>query len=114
MSNLAIKLLPEPVYSLGFASISGTYASVGSGLLNPSRLLIFQNLTNANIMLSWDGVHDHMPLSANAAIIMDVMTNKSNQSGALSVQAGQKFYIKEIGTPTSGTFYITSFYGANG
>src|SRR5580693_3069605 len=110
MSALSIKLLPEPVRSLAFGSISGAYMGVGTPLSNPSRLIIFQNFTDSALMVSFDGITDHLPVAANGFVLLDVTANKSATQG-FYIAEGTRFYVKEIGVPSLGTFYISSFYG---
>tara|TARA_R110000868_G_scaffold121883_3_gene323333 strand:- start:2007 stop:2330 length:324 start_codon:yes stop_codon:yes gene_type:complete len=101
-------LKPEALRSLAFGSISGTYALVGS-ITNPSQLYIIQNLTNATITFSQDGVTDHFILPSMGFITLDIGTNKGTFQ-TLSVQAGTALYAK--GSPGSGSVYITTFYMA--
>jgi hypothetical protein len=110
MGVLSIKLLPEAVRSLAFGSISGTYAGVGTPLSNPSRIILIQNLTDALVMISFDGITDHLPVAADGFVLLDVTANKTVSQG-FYIAEGTRFYVKEIGTPTTGSVYISSFYG---
>jgi hypothetical protein len=111
MGALAIKLLPEALRSLAFGSISGTYAGVGTPLANPSRLIMFQNTTDALLIVSFDGITDHLPVPANGFVLLDVTANKTVSQG-FYIAEGTRFYVKEQSAPpSSGNFYISSFYG---
>lgn len=111
MGALSIKLLPEALRSLAFGSISGTYMGVGTPLSNPSRLIIFQNFTDANVIVSFDGITDHLPVAASGFVLFDVTANKTVSQG-FYIAEGTRFYIKqESGAATSGNFYISTFYG---
>ncbi len=111
MGALAIKLLPEAVRSLAFGSISGTYMGVGTPLSNPSRLILFQNFTDEAVMVSFDGITDHMPVAANGFVLLDITANKTVSQG-FYIAEGTRFYIKqESSAPSSGNFYISTFYG---
>ncbi len=110
MGALSIKLLPEAVRTLAAASISGTYAGVGTPLSNPSRIVMFQNLTDATVMVSFDGITDHLPVAADGFVLLDITANKTVTQG-FYIAEGTRFYVKEIDNPTTGSFYITSFYG---
>lgn len=114
MSNYAqaIRLAADPLRSLGFASISGVYTGIGTSLANPARIIFVQNLTNATLLFSMDGVTDHFPLAANAFLLLDVSTNKSISDGFF-IAAGTRFYVKTSGSPTSGSVYVSVFYGAS-
>lgn len=116
MSNLAIRVLPEPVRTLGFASISGAYAGIGTAFANPVHWFMVQNLTDVPVMISWDGVNDAFPLPNNGYVIMDVGSNKTQTGGAFYVAQGTRFYAKQIGAvaPTVLGVYLSIFYGYNG
>lgn len=114
-SNLAIRVMPETVRTLGFAAISASYAGIGSAFANPVHWFMVQNLTDKLLMFSWDGVNDHFPLPSNGYVIMDVASNKTVTGGAFMVAQGTRFYVKSVGAvPTSGSVYLSIFYGYNG
>jgi len=110
-TSQAIRLRPEELRSLGFASISGTYAGIGASFDNPIKILFVQNLTDATLMFSLDGIDDHFPLVENGFILLDIGTNKSFEQG-LFIAEGTRIYVKESGTPTSGSVYVSVFYGS--
>ena len=110
MSAFSIKILPEPVRSLAYTSISGTYMGVGAPLADPSRLIIFQNYTDATLMVSFDGITDHLPVAANGFVLFDITANGTTTAG-FYIAEGTRFYVKEVGTPSTGSFYISTFYG---
>lgn len=112
MSNLSVRLLAEPLRSLAFGSISGTYAGIGTVLSNPCRIIHFTNTTDVLLTLSFDGVSDHFVLPANGFLLLDVTSNKTVTGGSFTISQGQRFYAK--GAPTLGAVYIAAFYGANG
>lgn len=112
MSNLAVRLLAEPLRSLAFGSISGTYAGIGTALDHRSSIIHFTNNTDALLTFSFDGVHDHFVLPAGSFLLLDITTNKTVNGGAMHISQGQRFYVK--GSPTTGSVYLSSFYGANG
>lgn len=115
MSNLAIRVMPEPVRTVAFGSISGTYTAIGSAFANPVHWFMVQNLTDVAIMISWDGIHDHFPLPVNGYVIMDVTANKTLTGGAFYVAQGTTFYVRQLsGGPTLGGVYLSIFYGFNG
>lgn len=103
------RLLCEPLYQATDAAIaaaSGAYVFVGQ-IQNPSQLFLVQNLTNAIITFSFDGLTDNFQLPANGYLVLDVGSNKSiNKS--LSFAEGLSLYCK--GTPTSGNVNLTTWY----
>jgi len=69
--SLDIRLNADPVRSIAFGDIGAAYAGIGTSVTKPVRMLILQNLTNASLMTSFDGIDDHLPLIANSCLIMD-------------------------------------------
>ena len=108
--SLAVRIYPETLRSLAFGSISGTYTGIGTGLNNPCRILNIVNNTNGLLTFSFDGVNDHFVLPANAFLLLDVTSNMTLVGGTLVIAQGQRIYVK--GTPSSGSVYLSSFYGA--
>lgn len=115
MSNLAIRVMPEPVRSLAAASIGAAYVGIGSAFANPVHWFMVQNFTDESVMISWDGINDHFPLVANGYVIMDVAANKTVTGGSFMVAQGTRFYVKALSAvPLTGDVYVSIFYGYNG
>jgi hypothetical protein len=108
--SLAIRMLPEPVRSLAFGSISGTYAGIGTSFSNAIRIIFVQNLTDSTLMFSLNGIDDHFPLPANGFLLLDVTANKTLPQGAF-IAEGTRIYVKEVGAPSMGNVYVSTFYG---
>jgi hypothetical protein len=106
----SIRLVPEAARSLAFGSIGAAYMGVGTAFTKPIRILMIQNLTDASLMFSFDGIVDHVPLPQDGFILLDVTTNKAKEDG-LYFAEGTRIYVKEIATPTTGAVYVTTFYG---
>jgi hypothetical protein len=107
----AIRLQMEPVRTLAFGSISGTYMGIGTSFVNPIRLIFIQNLTDVTLMFSLDGINDHFPLPTNGFLLLDVTSNKSIAQGFF-IAEGTRVYVKEIGDPSTGSVYVTTMYGS--
>ena len=108
--NLAVRLYPEPLRTLAFGSISGTYAGIGSALFNPSRILYIVNTTDVLLTFSFDGITDHFVIPASSYILIDVTSNMTLTGGALNIAQGERIYVK--GSPTLGSVYLSTFFGA--
>lgn len=81
--------------------------------LNPCRMLLVNNMTNAPLMFSNDGVNDKFSVPANTSIIFDFCTNKTVQEGAF-VTEDTRLFVKTRYTgvfPTSGDVDVTVIYG---
>lgn len=108
----SIIMRAEEVKSLAFGSIGAAYAAVGDKLTNPARMVMIQNFTDANLMFSFDGSVDHLPLKSESSFVFDLTANKSTDGGFF-LEVGTGISVKRIGTPTSGSVYISVFYGKN-
>ena len=103
----------EDLRSLAFGSISGTYALVGTATNNPVRLIDIDNTTDANLIISFNGIDDKIFVAANGFKIYDFASNKSNQGGSLDLPAFTLFYVKqESSAPTTGNVYIGICYAS--
>ena len=110
-SNQSLRLMPEALRTLAFGSISGTYAKLGTPLANAARVLYFFNTTDVLITFSLDGTTDHFIIPTDTGFVFDIASNKSDQSGILYIASNTQVYVK--GSPSSGSVYLTSFFGAN-
>lgn len=104
-----LELRADLVRSLGFASIVVGYTAIGTQLSHPTRIFMMQNLTDAELMFSFDGVNDHFVLAASGFILLDVTTNDIDGSGFF-ISKGSQLMVKRIGTPTKGNVYLSTFY----
>ena len=111
MSLLAIRFAAEPVRSIAFGGIGGTYAAVGGPLVNPIRQFLLQNETDALLMFSIDGVNDHFTMPAGSNWINDLNSNRSLQAQGWFIANGTTLYVKNIGSPSTGSVYFSVFYG---
>ena len=94
---------------LAYGSISSSYTAIGVPFTNPIRLMVVYNLTNATLQFSFTGNTDHFVLAAGDNFTLDVCTNEINNQGWF-ISTGTQMYVKEIGTPTSGSVYVSSMY----
>ena len=109
--SVGSKLRVEPLRSLAFGSIGASYSPIGTAIDKPASLLIIQNFTDADLMFSFTGNTDHIPLKAGSSFTSDITTNKTSNSD-LMVSVGTRIHVKRIGTPTTGSVYVSSFYGS--
>lgn len=99
----------ETQRELAFGSIGASYAVVGSTFYYPIRLLIVQNLTDATLQFSSNGTVDHFPLASGDKMVLDISTN-DNSEVPWALPANQGIYCKTLGTPTSGSVYVSVLY----
>lgn len=118
--GLAIRMLAEPVRFLAAASIAGTFRALDQagavpattgGVDHPIRVWFVNNLTDATVMFSLDGVNDHFPLPANGFFVFDITGNKTSNGGSFYFAEGDALYVRQVGVPTTGNVYFSAFYG---
>jgi hypothetical protein len=114
MAGQEIRLMIEPVRALAFGSISGTYMGVGTAISNPARIFWINNLTDTDLMCSFDGINDHFPLPHDSFVILDATSNKTFPVGFYLAE-GTRLYVKELAgvAPAAGSVYFTVFYGSS-
>lgn len=108
--SVAIRLQAEPVRSLAAGVIGVGYMGVGTELEYPARIISVQNLTDATLMFSFNGVDDHFPLPADGFLLLDITGNRTVSTGFFIAES-TRLYVKLIDEPTTGSVYFTSFYG---
>jgi hypothetical protein len=106
-----IRFRAEPLRSLLFSSTGAAYVAIGTPLLYPAHLFLIQNMTNALMVFSLDGINDNFVLPANGFFTSDITANQSPGSGGWYLPTGQKIFVKRIGVPTSGSLYLSVFHG---
>ena len=109
--GLSIRLRMEDCRELAFGSITAAYASIETAVENPIRAFLIQNMTDAAVWISTDGLRNKFPLMANGYLMFDVTANKTQNAGFYLAE-GDRLYCKRLGTPTSGSVYFSAFYGS--
>jgi hypothetical protein len=99
----------EPLRSLGFAGISGTYATVGSVTLRPVRGVNFINKTDGDLIFSTDNtlVEGQWFVPAGSFNKWDIQSNINTQfDDKYVLPKGTQFYVKQVTAPTEKDVYI--------
>ncbi len=111
--------------SLGFASISATYAKLQSGSQPTTfaynmRLICISNNTNGDMFVAFtsgytpasDGTADQLFIPAGGFKLFDLTSNKvSQQLGAFFFNQGTQVWVRQSTAPTSGSIYLECLYG---
>ncbi len=108
--SFGVRIVPDTLRSRGFAGIGAAYLAIGSVFAHPMRLINIQNLTDAILLFSFDGVNDHVIIPNESGIIYDFCTNRVGMAGAM-ISNGTTIFVKQSGVPTSGSVYVSCFYG---
>jgi hypothetical protein len=58
-----------------------------------------------------DGINPHWVIFGGGFLLLDVTTNRSDSGGALNIAQGTRIYVE--GAPTTGSVYVSTFYGSN-
>lgn len=108
------KLQFEPVREVAAASITASFAAVGTATIDHTRIVSFVNGTNADVYVSLDGTNNHLRIASNSFKLFDLTTNKVSDDG-LFIAQGTIFQIKLVGAAaTTGTFWIEVAYASGG
>lgn len=110
MSNVQTVTI-DPIRTVAFGAISGTYAAAGTPLTQPVRLICFTNNTNGDVFVSTDGVTDMLFIAAGSFKLFDICTNRFNLQQYWVFPIHTQFYVKQSTAPTSGAFYIECLWG---
>ncbi len=113
MSMIGIRVRFEPLRSIAFGAISGTYAGVGTAVNDPIREMILKNVTDSDLYVSTDGVTDMHHMSSGQVDHFDFTSNKSIGGGFFLAQ-GDRIYVRTVsGAPTQGAVYLTTMYASD-
>ena len=104
----------EPLRTIAFGGITNVYAAVGTAFANPVRLLKITNMTDVDIIVSYNGVTDQDIVIASGFTLYDYCTNQSSVGGLLEQPVGDGVWVKRAGAanPISGNVYVTVIYAA--
>jgi hypothetical protein len=103
----------EPIRSLGYADIASTYSLVGTRFANPVRILKVVNLSDANLMISFDGVDDYDVVAAGGGYIYDYCSDRNALGGNFEQPANTQVYVKYIGSaPMENGVYVVVIYAS--
>lgn len=103
----------EPLRTLDAASISGTYAAVGTPLANQVRVFCITNDTQGDMIFSLDNTEaaGQMFVAQGSYKLYDVQANMNAQFDDKYVLAiGEQFYVKQVTAPVDGDVYIEVMY----
>lgn len=107
----AVRIVADILRSAAFGAIGVGYSPVGAVFLHQMRIISIKNLTNANLIFSFDGINDNEIVAAQSGVVYDFCANKTGDSGAL-MSIGTTLYVRQSGAaPTTGAVYLTCFYG---
>lgn len=99
----------DALRSLGFASISGSYADIGDPFEAPVRALFIANATDGDMFISLDGgVTDHLFMLAGTFQLYDVGANVQPADDKYVLPVGTQCSVKQSTAPTQKGVYISA------
>lgn len=98
----------DTLRSLSSASVSGTYAVVGTAFSFAPRLVKIVNDSTQAVTVSTDGTNDHDYVPAGGFTLYDIGTNRGNPAPEACISKGTQISVK--GTAGTGTIYVVNLY----
>lgn len=109
MSSQVIRV--DGLRSLAAGSISASYTAIGTPFTHMMRLLKVVNNTNADIIISYDGVNDNDFIPASSFYLYDGNTNKNLPDSRYVFQPYTTVYARSTGAPSTGSIYVVALFG---
>ena len=101
----------DAIRSLGFVSISGAYAAVGSPTTNAARLICFTNNTDGDMFFTYDPTVDQLFVAAGSFKLFDICSNRDDRNGVYLLPSSLQWSVKQSTAPSRGSVYIEVLYG---
>ena len=98
----------EGLRELAFGSIVAGYTAIGTPFTHPISKLYITNLTDADLKFSFRSPDDHFVLPSLGFILIDVSMENANED---YISIGTRISVKRLETPTTGSVYVSAFYG---
>jgi hypothetical protein len=103
-------MVPDTLRTLAFGAIGAGYTAVGAVFDFPMRIVAIKNLTDEDLLFSFNGVTDHEIVPEESGVILDLCANNANHSSAF-IAKGTIIYVKHNGVaPTAGSVAISTYY----
>ena len=107
MIKNAIKAIP--LKTLAGGSFTGSYVVIdAAGLPEACNFIRINNLSNKDILISYDGTTDHDFLLSGTALELDLQKNAQPPSHTALMKQGTKVYVKAAAG--TGTVYLSGYY----
>lgn len=107
---MGVRAFFEPIRTLAFGGISGSYATVGTPSAYKIRAFCISNNTQGDMYFTVDNTEDQMFLAAGSFRLYDIAANKNHPELELNLEVGTQFYVKQISAPVTGSVYIELIY----
>lgn len=85
---------------------TATYVSIGNPITVPGKMVIITSTVNANILISWDGINDHLFLENGATPLSESLRELNFGSLGLVAPSGRVF-AKLVTATAAGSVFVT-------
>jgi hypothetical protein len=107
----AVQARVDAAKVLAAASITGTFAAIGTPIGHAYRILHMINNTNQDVWISFDGTTNNIYMPAGSFWIYDLQAN-AQQNANFNISLQTQIYVSAPGTlPTLGSVYVIGTYG---
>lgn len=108
----------DQLRSVAFGSITSSFVGMGfvtspgtpAPFTHAMRVLNFQNTTDGDIYISFDGTTINAIVPASSFSLYD-LTSDQDDNESFRYENGTQIYVKYSSAPTLGSFYLTAIYG---
>ncbi len=106
---MTLSSTPEParfdgLRSLAFGSIGATFSALGTPFDNVNRILKLVNTTDADVIVTFDGINDNDIVPTGGFVLYDFFSDQ------LILSKFTQISIRRLTVPTSGTFYAIAVH----
>jgi len=118
---ISIVVHVDALRSLGFASISGTYATLGTAFGHKTRMVKITNNTDGDMFIGWttgsvapasDGTADNQFIPAGGFTLFDFSANPGSEGQfPFCFCQNTQAWVRQSSAPTKGSVYLECIYG---
>lgn len=104
-----LRFFPLPLRSVTGVTLANPalWYPIGNPLERPCRIVKFDNLTDQDVTVSFNGVDAFTILPSGGFMLLDITSNKSNLV-ELVVEEQTQFYAQAASAPITGSVYVTA------
>ena len=92
------------------APIPASYTQFGVPFSHAMRVVHFINNTDGDMMISFDGTTDNIPILAGSFDLYD-LTSDQDANESFRYENGTQIWIRYLTAPTKGSVYMVCIYG---
>lgn len=103
----------DELREVDYSAITGSFTALGDTLEDYTRQISFQNGTDNDVYISFDGSTNHLRIATNSFKLLDITANKVDENGFF-ISQGTQIYIKYVNALGSGTFWAEVMHASGG